>query len=95
MRLADGRLVVNPGSVGLQAFAWEEHAHPHVMEAGSPHARYALLERGAHGWTVAHVAVAYDWGSAAYLAQRHGRPEWAHALRHGRMPADALQGNVA
>jgi predicted phosphodiesterase len=95
MRLADGRLIVNPGSVGLQAFAWEDHAHPHVMETGSPHARYALLERGVHGWTVAHVAVAYDWESAARLAEQHGRPEWAHALRHGRMPAVALQEHAA
>jgi putative phosphoesterase len=95
MQLADGRLVVNPGSVGLQAFAWEDHPHPHVMETGSPHARYALLERGTHGWTVAHIAVAYDWESAARTADRHGRPEWAYALRHGRMPATALQENAA
>jgi predicted phosphodiesterase len=95
MRLADGRLIVNPGSVGLQAFAWEDHAHPHVMETGSPHARYAFLERGAHGWTVAHVAVAYDWESAARLAEQHDRPEWAHALRYGRMPAAVLQGDPA
>ncbi len=95
MRLADGRLIVNPGSVGLQAFAWEDHAHPHVMETGSPHARYALLERGTHGWTVAHVAVAYDWESVARTAERHGRPEWAHALRHGRMPIATLQEHAA
>ena len=94
MRLADGRLVVNPGSVGLQAFAWADHAQPHVMGTGSPHARYALLEYGRHGWSVAHVAVAYDWESAARLAEQHGRPEWAHALRRGRMPTTAWQGGV-
>lgn len=95
MQLADRRLVVNPGSVGLQAFAWDDHPHPHVMETGSPHARYALLERGARGWTVAHIAVAYDWADAAQLAEQRGRPEWAHALRHGRMPTPALQENAA
>jgi predicted phosphodiesterase len=95
MQLDDGRLIVNPGSVGLQAFAWEDHARPHVMETGSPHARYALLERSAHGWTVAHIAVAYDWESSARLAEQHDRPEWAHALRHGRMPASALQEDAA
>jgi hypothetical protein len=95
LQLDDGRLIVNPGSVGLQAFAWEDHACPHLVETGSPHARYALLERGAHGWTVAHVAVAYGWESAALIAERHGRPEWAHALRYGRMPESASQEDVA
>jgi putative phosphoesterase len=85
VRLADGRLVVNPGSVGLQAYDWDR-PRPHVMEAGTPHARYAILEPGAHGWSVTHVALAYDWESAARAAERRDRPEWAYALRHGRMP---------
>ncbi|WP_197730239.1 metallophosphoesterase family protein [Rhizobium ruizarguesonis] len=43
MRLADGRLVVNPGSVGLPAY---DEAQPYLRrnEAGSPHARYAIVE---------------------------------------------------
>jgi hypothetical protein len=45
MRLDDGRLVVNPGSVGLQAYD-DDHGHPHVMENGTPHARYAIAEQG-------------------------------------------------
>lgn len=81
-RLADGRLVVNPGSVGLQGFD-DDHVHPHVIETGAPHARYALLERGAAGWSVALRAVAYDWESAARRAEREGRPDWAHTLRTG------------
>ncbi|EOW6434492.1 metallophosphoesterase family protein [Cronobacter turicensis] len=35
-------LIVNPGSVGLQAYD-DEHPFFHKMEAGSPHARYAIL----------------------------------------------------
>jgi putative phosphoesterase len=42
--LPDGRLVVNPGSVGIPAYD-EDLPYPHVMEAGSPHARYAVLTR--------------------------------------------------
>ncbi len=42
-RLPDGRLAVNPGSVGLPAYT-DDAPWPHAMEAGSPHARYAVLE---------------------------------------------------
>lgn len=81
-QLADGRLIVNPGSVGLQGFD-DDHVHAHVIETGAPHARYALLERGGHGWSVSLRAVAYDWEQAAQRAEREGRPDWAHALRSG------------
>jgi predicted phosphodiesterase len=77
-------LVVNPGSVGLQAYD-DEHPHPHHMEVGSPHARWALLVQQASGWQVALHAVPYDWEAAAAQADRNGRPDWAHALRYGRV----------
>ncbi|HEX5954275.1 MAG TPA: metallophosphoesterase family protein [Rhodanobacteraceae bacterium] len=92
--LADGRLIVNPGSVGLQAIAWDR-PYPHVMNVGTPHARYALVERGARGWTVVHVSVAYAWDAAAARAETNGYPRLAHALRHGRMPASALREHAA
>jgi len=82
--LDDGRLVVNPGSVGLQAYEGDL-PYPHKVGNGSPHARYAVVERSAGGWAVEQYAVAYDWNAAAEVAQRHGRPEWAYALRTGRM----------
>jgi predicted phosphodiesterase len=82
LRLADGRLIVNPGSVGLQAYD-DVHPHPHVIENGSPHARYALLSRRTHGWQVDLRAVPYDHEAAARLAQVNARPDWADALRTG------------
>ena len=42
-RLGDGRLVVNPGSVGVPGFSYNV-PFPHVIEAGTPDARYAILE---------------------------------------------------
>lgn len=86
VQLDDGRLVVNPGSVGLQAYDGDL-PHPHKAENGTPHARYAVVERVGEGWAVEQYAVAYDWLAAAEVAQRHGRPDWAHAVRTGRMPA--------
>lgn len=82
MQLDDGRLIVNPGSVGLQAFE-DDVPFPHTVAAGSPHARYALVERTNGIWQVETVAVGYDWNAAAALAERHGRPDWARALRNG------------
>jgi len=82
LQLADGRLVVNPGSVGLPGFD-DDHVHPHIIENRAPHARYALLDRGAAGWNVALRAVAYDWETAAQRAEREGRPDWADTLRTG------------
>jgi len=84
VQLDDGRLIVNPGSVGLQAYD-DDRPCPHLVENGTPHARYALLEKGAHGWQVELVAVAYDWRAAARLAARNGRADWEVALRTGRM----------
>ena len=83
IRLGDGRTIVNPGSVGLPAFG-DETPSPHVIEAGSPHARYAIVERAGAEWHVALHAVAYDWEAMARLAHENGRDDWAIALRTGR-----------
>ena len=78
-------LIVNPGSVGLQAYD-DEHPHPHVVENGAPHARYALLQRTPQGWTVSLRAVPYDHWALARAAAGGQRPDWAHALATGYMP---------
>jgi len=79
-----GMRIVNPGSVGLPAY---DHDEPwdHVVENGSPHARYALVERGPGGWQVELRCVAYDWEAAAVQAEAWGRGDWADALRSGRV----------
>ena len=76
--------IVNPGSVGLPAYD-DIHPHPHVVETGSPHARYAVVERLADAWRVSLRAVAYDWETAARQAEANGRGDWADALRSGRV----------
>src|SRR5882724_4772536 len=43
VRLGDGRLVVNPGSVGSPGFSYNVPFR-HRIEAGTPDARYAILE---------------------------------------------------
>jgi putative phosphoesterase len=83
VQMPDGMLLVNPGSVGLPAYT-DESPHPHRMEAGSPHARYAIVVRSEDSWQVEHRAVVYGWESAAQLAEQNGRPDWAAWLRTGR-----------
>jgi predicted phosphodiesterase len=78
----DGRLIVNPGSVGCPAY--EDPTPPaHVSETGAPHARYALLTRDADRWRVDLIAVEYDWAAASARAAEVGRPAWAKALATG------------
>jgi predicted phosphodiesterase len=83
MRLDDGRLIVNPGSVGLQAYE-DDQPFPHRIEMGSPHARYAIVTRTASDWAVDFRAVEYDWATASAIAEANGRHDWAVALRDGR-----------
>jgi hypothetical protein len=54
-----------------------------VVETGTPHACYALLERKAGVWHAAIRHVAYDHMRMADLAARNGRPDWARALATG------------
>ncbi len=59
----------------------DDAPYPHAMEAGTPHARYAILT----GLTdVEHVLVDYDWEAAALQATRNHRLDWAKALRIGQ-----------
>lgn len=82
VRTARGSLVVNPGSVGLQAFA-DDYPHPHVIESGSPDARYAIVERGPSGWTTALFTVPYPHRPMAELARQRECLDWEVALLTG------------
>jgi predicted phosphodiesterase len=82
--LPDGRLIVNPGSIGVSAYA-HDVPYPHVMEAGSPHARYAILTRQPQGWIVEQIAMPYAWAEAAAVARRNGRADRARWIETGRV----------
>ncbi len=83
MAVAGGPRVVNPGSVGLQAYD-DDHPFEHHVENGSPDARWALVERDCHGaWHVQLRATPYDWRPAAARAEANGRRDWADALATG------------
>ena len=85
--------LINPGSVGLPAFD-DNHAHTHRMETGSPHARWALVERVDAGWQVQQRLTAYDWLAAARRAEANGRGDWADALLSGRVGRTEAEASV-
>ena len=59
--------VVNPGSVGLPAYD-DVHPFKHIIETGSPHARYAIIEQTTAGWQIDLRSVPYDFEPMALLA---------------------------
>jgi len=81
--LPQGKLIVNPGSVGLPAYTMEAPV-PYAMESGSPHARYALLHWMRNAWQVEHVQVPYSSEVAARVAGDNQRADWAQWLTTGR-----------
>lgn len=84
MTLDDGRMIVNPGSVGLPAYG-DDRPYTHLVESGSPHARYAVLSKESDGWAAELLTVDYDWEQAARDAEANGRLDWSRALRTGRV----------
>jgi predicted phosphodiesterase len=84
VRLGDGRLVVNPGSVGGPGYSYNV-PYPHVIEAGTPDARYAILELISGRWSVTFRHIPYDNEAMAALARQNGDPESASALATGRV----------
>lgn len=78
LRLTDGRLIANPGSVGMQ------------LVRGSPDAHYGIVEKGRRGWQTALIAVPYDTEAAAKLAEANGFPGWGESIRHGWAGPESL-----
>ncbi|MCA0997622.1 metallophosphoesterase family protein [Alloyangia pacifica] len=80
--------VVNPGSVGCPGYT-DIHPVPHVVETGTPHACFAVLETEGAAWHVAHHHVPYDPSRMAQRARSQGRAGWAEALTTGWISREA------
>lgn len=78
--LSDGSLVVNDGSVGLPAYEEPLRGGTVFVQAGSPHARYAMIDLAPAAVSVSLVAVEYDWRAASAQAARAGFDSWARWL---------------
>ena len=76
-------LIVCPGSLGCQAYI--DNDSDHVIETGSPQARYAVIEKQNGSYAVEQISLPYDHLKAAEKARANGRPDWEIALRTGFM----------
>ena len=82
IQLSSGKLIVNPGSVGLQAYEDDKPLH-HVVENGNPQAKYCVISQEDTGWSVKHVSLPYDHISAGETAKRNHRADWHLWLKTG------------
>lgn len=71
-------VVLNPGSVGEPRYAG--NPNPHIAEAGSPHARYAIATKRGDKWDCEMHAVAYDWKPVVQRARESGYDRWAEGF---------------
>jgi predicted phosphodiesterase len=78
--LSDGSLVVNDGSVGLPAYQEPLRGGTVYVQAGSPHARYAIIDVAPGSVSVTLRAVEYDWRAASARAGALGFDDWARWL---------------
>lgn len=83
VQLRNGQLIVNPGSVGLPAFA-SEFPIPHKVENHSPFASYALIEKNVEAWKVELVKIPYNYHQAAAKAKKMGYKDWVQNILTGR-----------
>ena len=82
--LANGKIIINPGSVGLPAYK-DELPIVHKMESGTPHAKYVVIEKVSGEWIIEQISVSYNWEEAAGLAVQQERYDWAQALKTGKI----------
>ena len=83
-KLPDGKIIVNPGSVGLPAYT-DFMPFPHKMQAGTPHARYCIISKTENDHRIENISVKYDWDTASKTAETNGRPDWAVWLKTGKV----------
>lgn len=84
VNLGEDLTIINPGSVGVPAYE-DDSGEYFVVENGSPHARYAIIEKQEHGWKTDIILVPYDHQLAVMQARRNHRPDYEIGLGTGFM----------
>lgn len=80
--LSDGRVILNPGSVGCPGYA-DNAPIPHKVETGTGAACYAIVEKSAQGWISGFRHVPYDPRRMVERAIAADHPHWASRLSSG------------
>jgi putative phosphoesterase len=87
IHLSNGKMIVNPGSVGLPAYLGNGQ-YRFAMESMTPHAKYAIIKIDGDSITVNQINCPYDWNAASEAARKNGNENVAKFLLYGRMPKD-------
>ena len=82
--LESDKFVVNPGSVGLQAYTDEIPVH-HKMETGTNKASYCIIKKEKNRYTFEKIFIPYDWNSASKYALKNNHKKWAKWLSTGKV----------
>ncbi|MEM9426441.1 MAG: metallophosphoesterase family protein [Pseudomonadota bacterium] len=80
--LSEGRIVLNPGSVGCPAYRDDEPV-AHIVETGTAAACYAVVERRRDGWLSSFRHVPYDGRRMLARAAETGHAAWMPRLATG------------
>jgi predicted phosphodiesterase len=80
--LPEGRVILNPGSVGCPGYVGDKPVH-HVVQTGTSAACYALVEKTSDGWGSAFRHVPYDPSRMIKLAHAADHPNWESRLATG------------
>jgi len=87
IHLSNGKIIVNPGSVGLPAYLGNGE-YRFAMESMTPHAKYAIITVDGDNISVNQINCPYDWNAASEAARKNGNENVAKFLLYGRMPKD-------
>lgn len=82
VNLRDGRVILNPGSVGCPGYIDNSPVH-HVVQTGTNAACYAVVENIAGTWSTAFRHVPYDPSRMIELAKAANHPNWEARLATG------------
>jgi putative phosphoesterase len=83
IRLSNGKLIINPGSVGLQAYDDDKPSF-HRIQNYTPYGRYMILETNGTDFNYELRILNYDYEAAAKMAKKNRRNDWAYWLLTGR-----------
>lgn len=92
IHLSNGKMIVNPGSVGLPAYLGNGQ-YRFAMESMTPHAKFAIITVDGDNITVNQINCPYDWNAASEAARKNGNENVAKFLLYGRMPKDLRANN--
>jgi putative phosphoesterase len=80
--LSSNQYIVNPGSVGLQAYDDDTPLY-HIMETRQNKASYCMVSKENDQYTFENILVSYDTKAAANCASNYGHKKWEKWLLTG------------